>query len=465
MGRISWRILLATVLIIGLGVRVVVTPFTSGSDIPQFAGFADTLLRHGACFFHHASGKSSRLEKWPYPWPYPYGVLPILLLGAIRLIAPQPVKAYWEGSTYRVYAPREWIIAVKIVLGLFDLVTALLIYRLISRDSIKRGVIATAFYFLNPVVIYTSSIYGMLDPLPSALMLAAIALYESRSSNKTRMFFSALLIGLAVTSKPNALYPGAFFLLYVILEKKKEPVPALGAVLLGIVCGGIMPFVVFEVMCPGSIQTYVDALIDVSTPRYNPPIVYSFNGFTSLATYLHEKTRGDYMWMISYWVIPALLLTGLLAIWTICEKGSDRLYEILYLSYLVYVTTYWRVNYQYFLILVALSSIYVFAKPGRPILKLLAVLHLILVSLWTVMFPVSWWARVHIENPNIELIELLDRVSLRVFSQETYLFYDIVLTTVGYVVLACHFSSTDFTRCMNEGLRGLRGWVRRLIPL
>lgn len=465
MGQLAWKILLATVLIAGLAVRAFVAPFTTGSDIAQFAGFADTFLKRGECFFHYAGRESSSLEKWPYPWPYPYGVLPILLLGAIRLIAPQPVKSYWKGSTYYVYAPPEWIIAVKAMLVFFDLVTALLIYRLVSKYSIKRGVAAATFYFLNPAVIYTSSIYGMLDPIPSALLLVAIVLYESGGSDRVRVYLSALLAGLAVTSKPNALYPGVFFLLYVLLKNRGEPIHSLGAVLLGFACGTIAPFAVFEAMCPGSIQTFVNVLTDVSTPRYNPPIVYSFNGFTSLATYLHDKTGGDYMWMITYWVIPGSLLLALLAFWTICKIEVDRLYEILYLSYLIYVTTYWRINYQYFLVLVALSSIYVFAMAGRPTLKLLVVLHLALVSSWTVMFPVSWWARVHIENPNIELVKVLDRISLMVFSQEVYLFYEIVLTMSGYVVLACHFSSMNFTRCTSGGLRGLRHRVRRLIPL
>ncbi len=45
---------LALLLAPGLAVREALAPYTAGSDLAQFAGFADTLLKHGLEFFSYS---------------------------------------------------------------------------------------------------------------------------------------------------------------------------------------------------------------------------------------------------------------------------------------------------------------------------------------------------------------------------------------------------------------------------
>jgi Gpi18-like mannosyltransferase len=52
-------------------------------------------------------------------------------------------------------------------------VAALLIY--LATD---KRILLTALYYLNSATIYTSSIYGMFDPMATALLLTALIMFE-----------------------------------------------------------------------------------------------------------------------------------------------------------------------------------------------------------------------------------------------------------------------------------------------
>jgi len=202
-------------------------------------------------------------------------------------------------------------------------------------------------------------------------------------------------------------------------------------------------YLTFEVGCPSSLQSYIYSVLAVSKPTYNYPIVYSFNGLTNLATYLHDVTRGDYLWVISAsWALGAAFL---LVIAYPLMRGTRKLSisEAAYLSYLTYVTTYWRVNYQYLSILAGLAALYSFKASEKFDSKKRAIsaIHAIVAALWVFMFPTSWWARVHVEKPNNVIISILDATSLKLLAQEAYLAYSLAFTLLGYAVLTLHVIS------------------------
>lgn len=45
---------LIAILVPGLIIRLLLAPYTSGSDIAQFAGFADSMVKHGLEFFAYS---------------------------------------------------------------------------------------------------------------------------------------------------------------------------------------------------------------------------------------------------------------------------------------------------------------------------------------------------------------------------------------------------------------------------
>jgi len=95
-----------------------------------------------------------------------------------------------------VYAPPDWIVASKALFTAFDTVAAVLIYASGAGWPTWRRTAAMALYYLNPAVIYTSAIYGMLDPVPAVLLIAALRLRGG--------LWAGVLLGLAAATKPNA---------------------------------------------------------------------------------------------------------------------------------------------------------------------------------------------------------------------------------------------------------------------
>jgi len=70
------------------------------------------------------------------------------------------------------------------------------------------------------------------------------------------------------------------------------------------------------------------------------------------------------------------------------------------------------------------------------------------VALWPFLYPVSWWARVHVKEPNEVVAAALDAVSLKLLDPEVYVAYSLALTALAYVALAVHY----------------RRWFKRINP-
>ncbi|QOR95003.1 hypothetical protein IMZ38_03655 [Thermosphaera chiliense] len=430
------------VIIIGAGliVRLSLAPYTSGSDIAQFAGFADTFLSKTLCFFKYSSTGSHIGENWPYPWPYPYGPILVILLSVPRMLAPTPVAHFWKAGVYHVYVPVDWIIASKSVFILFDTLSALTIYLIVKQLSPRKALLATGFYYLNPATIYISSIYGMFDAVAFFPQALSILLLLKRGIDSVRdTVIVSALAGLSVAVKPNVILPALVIAAYACRPFLKE-VKRVVAGVLGFATGLLITYMPFELFCPGSLIIYYQALKNTGTPGYTPPLCYSFNGFSSLATYMNSKTGGDFTWVTSNWWIPVLILFTLLFLKLFKEQFSmESALENFYISYLIFLTTYWRVNYQYFAPMMGFTSMYFVIDRFNTYRRGLSIIYSIFVIIWFFMFPVSWWGHAHIENPNYWVISLLDSISLMVFAEEAYLLYSILLTLLGYVVLTAFF--------------------------
>lgn len=450
-------VLLLASLVPGLIIRFYLAPYTCGSDIPQFAGFADSFLRHGLEFFRYSDGARWSEEGWPYGWPYVYGPAFIILLGLVRLLAPSPVKHFWRGNAYYVYAPVDWIVALKSVYILFDVLAAYAVYCLVYRATGRRGLAwaSSLLYFYNPMTIYISSIYGMFDQIPFFFTIAGLyhVVYGGGGRNT---WLGPLLLGLGIAFKPTMIYPVAFIALYLLLRHHFLKGIAYSA---PIILVPIIIFLPFITAAPDGLWIYLKAVRQVTSPTYTSPVVYTFNGITSLAFYAHEHTGFDFRQVTVYWPLffaPLILLVLL----GFLEKRDPIVYSSL--AYIAYTATYWRVNFQYLVPTLGFTLI-VLAVTHRRSTGLLALLVYFLIALWPVMFPVSWWARVHIEEPGRTVIGLLDTLSLMVFEQVYYVYYSIALTTIQ-ILLVVHEAGkeavTATARLVNRAIS--LSWLRLL---
>lgn len=415
--------LLAASLIAGSALRAWLIPHSTGSDIPQFLGFADTLLRHGPCFYSYSGSEWTDSEGWPYNWPYLYGPVWALILGAVRAVTPGAwVQHYWEGGNYYVYVSTDWLTNIKAVMSAFDAAVAVLIY-LVMRRVVKDWVAAAAAgaYYLHPMVVYISGIYGMFDQVALAPFIASAAI-ASRYPKA-----SGALTAVAAMTKQTLLPPIAALIAWLVREPGRLLWFLAGAVLAAYVI--LAPF---ALGCPSSVSAIISAPFRTGEPGYTYPIVYSFNGFSSLATYLHDTAGGDYLWLIKYWFVPFAVLEAL-AILSAIRSGNQWVPALA--AYAGFVATYWRVNHQYLVpaIALALLAMPYLGRVGRGV----ASAFIAWSALWPFAFPVAWWFHVHIREPDWGLVRFLESHSLMIFDNRFYVAYSLTLTVLAYALSVC----------------------------
>ena len=406
---------LAVLILLGLGIRLYLAPNSTGSDIPQFYGFAGTMLKHPLDFYSYATGEMWKSEGWPYGWPYVYGPVLAYLLALVRLLVGGDVKFYWDSTGYHVFASRSWIMGVKALFILADVGIAVMIYKLTKRRSEWGAVLLSALYIFNPMVIYVSSIYGMFDGL--ALLPFLVGLYFIETGREGPGY---ALVGFSLAVKHTLLFP-ALIVLWDLLLKGWKNLHSIKRPLAAFFGGVLLPFAPF-LLHPSSLLNLPD-LLEGMKPGYTYPIAYNLNGVVALLTFIHDKTGLDTMFYMEHWEIFALLcLVGVLFI----HSRLKNLRISIALAYAVFLLTYWRVNTQYILPLVGLTLIALpeLDWPSRVV----AFLPLVPSSLWPIMFPTSFWFHVHIENPNEHMIYLIDRLTLMIFDTGPFIVLSVLFT-------------------------------------
>jgi Gpi18-like mannosyltransferase len=423
--------MLAVILILMLLPRIALAPYTCGSDIAQFAGFADSFLRHKLCFYSYDDIEHSYSENWPYNWLYVYGPGLILLLAPLRELSPSPIIHYWDQSGYHVFVPLNWIIASKSLFISFDLLSTLMLYVIVRKMGLgeKYSALMTSLYAFNPITIYISSIYGMFDQIPLFLFLLGVYLMYLRGGDNVNLVVGSFIVGMSLAFKHTLLLP-ALMIFYDILIRRENRMRLIMSS--SLITGGILLFIPFIVACPSSLWNMIRMVSTQSKPYYTLPLSYSFNGISSLATYIHMTTGRDTIALISLWWVPTIVLTIVLLI--LYKRCRD---PILFtgISYIVFTATYWRINYQYLVPAVAFAILLAVRLRDYRRIVILAFVYILTVGLWTILFPISWWTHVHIENPNISLWRLLDRLSLMVFNDKVYVIYSLFLTALEYLLI------------------------------
>ena len=270
------------------------------------------------------------------------------------------------------------------------------------------------------MTVYVSSIYGMFDQVAAAPLLAALALAGSRPR------LASLLLGAAVAVKQTLLFPALATLVYLvrvtgasaILLAAAPPLASLAPLLAG---------------CPRSVDDLVSALAYPLSVYYPEPLAYNLNGATSLITYLHESGHLESgLAAFRLWWAPALTL---LTVILLRGGAGASVLLVASASYIVFVLTYWRVNPQYMVPLVALIVPLIAGREGLRV-KLPALLLVAYVGLWPLMFPLEWWFIAHIQSPNWALVRAADLLSLGVRDDLAYVAYSLALTALEAAALA-----------------------------
>ncbi len=397
------------ILFVGLAVRCSLAPYSAGSDVPQFYGFARIFLEHGLSFYRYMPG-----ELWPYPWPYAYPPLWILVLSVLAILDPgEHVKTFDQGGVFRVFVDQNWIMDVKSILMGGDILAGVLIYRIVGGGL--KGFISVALWLFNPMVIYVSSIYGMFDVIPLLFILLAIELCR-----KEKHVLAGVSIGLAAMFKQSAL-PAVLPLIFYVAGRNGWRSSArilASAIIVSTII--MLPFAIV-----GGLPSIMSAILKPGLEEgICFPIQYSHNGYSSLISLLSMRGVVDYTWVFKYWLI--FFSTALIIVCLQTYKGKYSIVEATWLGYASYTIFYWNMHAQHLIPLIALTILLLFEWDVEK--SVILVPLLVAESFWPTMFPVSWWFYVHVEKPNTEIARMLYNLSLKAVSDEAYVAYGIVLT-------------------------------------
>ena len=155
---------------------------------------------------------SSFLEgKNPYTYYYenqllssfPY--LPLMLLiesiGGLLLMLFDPKSVFLQHLLF------------KLPLLLFDLIG----YVVIRKMGI-RFKYAVVFYFVSPIILYATFMHGQLDIIPTTLLLVAVY-YLTKWKTKNNLFWFAIFLGLALSTKIHILAVVPILFMYIVSKK------------------------------------------------------------------------------------------------------------------------------------------------------------------------------------------------------------------------------------------------------
>lgn len=423
-GRLGSVVIVLLLIVAGVAVRAPFLSTTCGSDVVQFAGFADTFLHRGFSFYEYNYWEAPG-NNWPYPWRYIYGPVLLFTLAPLRLLVSDPVKVVRD-TGLNIYVSPSWCAAVKSVFTAFDILVGLLIF-LIAWKAMRvgrvRSTLASLLYLLNPMTIYISAIYGMFDNIALSLLLLGAYLYMYKGRELTGLFITGLSLSVKQTILP--------LVLVFLVDAFRRHGASRGFLnsILAVAAGALVPFTPFIVASPPSLALLVQAFAETSRPGFTEPLVYSFNGVSSLITFIHRESN---LWVIESWWIPFTVLT-VLTLLTYYRRGGDLL-AAAFTSYAVFTASYWRVNHQYLVPLVAAISLILVSGKWR-VLKPVSLFIYIWIGLWPVAFPTSWWSHVHLENPDVNTWRLLDSLSLMIFDPAFYVAYSLALTLGLYIMV------------------------------
>ena len=159
---------------VGLLIRVILMPLGHGQDFTVWDLASRATLNGTNIYAHHPA----------YP-AGPYGYFP--------LFADVELPFRWMA----LHLHLSFTVLGKIPIVVGDVLTAALIAAALRRDRAPQfaAVAGTAFYFLNPLVLYDGAYYGRFDSVALALLLAAITISPARSTG------SHLCYALAVAAK------------------------------------------------------------------------------------------------------------------------------------------------------------------------------------------------------------------------------------------------------------------------
>ena len=366
-------LILGLVLVLAAFIRLWAAPISSGPDVAQFWAFAKVFQIHGLDFYRYAD---AQLDIFPMKsWGFVYPPVWLLISRVCLFFAPASSSVSIAGT---VTVDPSWRLAMKIPIIAADLAIGLLLYWAVPGSKWRKLLFST-LWLLHPTAWFESGVFGQFDAVAAAFLVTCIIFLIK---GKDRLAF--LFAGLAIMTKQHTLL--AVVMIAIVCSKYMNVRRLLTncAITAGVIAVISVPFIV-----TGNFITYIRSLIDAgSAPGYQNPLCFSFSGFGALFTFLHNIRGWDttgLMFIILPVLIIALGVTGMFCYWRKITPLQGAL-----AGYLVFISLYYRVNYQYLVVYIPLALLLA-ANTRYKIERIFTLAIAILPAAWVWLANMPWW--------------------------------------------------------------------------
>ena len=136
-----------------------------------------------------------------------------------------PLSIFLEVLTIQVssFLHTSFVTVFKFWPNLADFICAFIIYKFLIKTNVKptKASLWTVFFLLNPISIVISSAHGQIDSITALLVIVSLFLLTF-SSKKSHIYLSALILGIAITFKPNPVMLIPVFLMFKKVAIKQK---------------------------------------------------------------------------------------------------------------------------------------------------------------------------------------------------------------------------------------------------
>lgn len=218
--------------------RFLVMPFFFHPDLKDHHQRVNYLITQGVLniyeFLRQDSYTKERNLDFSYP-PVTYFTLGFYQYLISPILGNDFQKWTRDYSDYRYDTPLifRYLFSLKMIYLIFELLTGLLIYKLLSNS--KKQKLALALWFFNPVNLYAIFAIGQFDIIPAFFTVASYFFW-----NKKKILYSGLSLGTAIAFKT---YPLLFLPFYLLTKENLKNKIIFSFTSLGIYGMTILPFI------------------------------------------------------------------------------------------------------------------------------------------------------------------------------------------------------------------------------
>jgi hypothetical protein len=423
--HISGKIyLLAFTLILAVAafIRFWAAPISAGVDVPQFWAFAKVFHVYGIDFYRYADGT---MDIFPTQgWGFVYPPIWLLILGLGLVAAPVNIAT-------ETWAESSWRLAVKTPIIAADLAIGCLLYWAIPGPKWRKLLFA-GLWLLHPTAWYESGVFGQFDAIAAVFLLAAVILLEKGKDN-----WAFILAGLAVMTKQHTFIPIVMMIAVIARDKNWRRLIKNCAILAAVVVILSIPF-----LLTGNFFNYTKAIFAPGQwPGYQDPLIYAFNGFSSLLTHLHIVRGWDTEVYIKYMPVLMILMVIAAVLLVYFIKRSITPAQAALVGFLVFLSFMYRVNYQYLIIYIPLALLIASRTKYRSE-RIIAIIIAMLPAGWLWLMDVSFWFN-YISPAFPWVNPMLERLGLTRLGLPDY---DYVMLAGALTCLFLAYSVCAFTR-------------------